>query len=90
MAAVGLCMGALLHFIYFALHPPNDLPGVAAAQCRLPRAATCFNTLYLPLYSSKAVMQQRLAQACSAQLVFDEGESQRLTSKSDVINGLYQ
>ena len=46
----------------------------AAVPCRLPRAATCFNTLYLPCYSSKAVMQQRLAQACSAQLMFDEGD----------------
>lgn len=46
-----------------------------AIQRRLPRAATCFNTLYLPQYSSKSVMQHRLEQACSAQLVFDEGES---------------
>lgn len=53
----------------------------AAVQCRLPRAATCFNTLYLPRYSSKAVMQQRLAQACSAQLMFDEGDSQHLLTK---------
>ena len=35
-------------------------------------------------------MQQRLAQACSVQLVFDEGESQHLTSKSDVTNGVHQ
>ena len=32
-------------------------------------------------------MQQRLSQACSAQLVFDEGESQ-LSSKSDVTDGI--
>lgn len=41
---------------------------------RLPQAATCFNTLYLPSYSSKQVMHHRLQQASSAQLVFDEGE----------------
>lgn len=47
----------------------------ASVRYRLPRAATCFNTLYLPQYSSQSVMQHRLEQACSAQLVFDEGES---------------
>ena len=57
-----------------AVHPSDDLVS-DWCKCRLPRAATCFNTLYIPRYSSKAIMQQRLAQACSAQLVFDEGES---------------
>ena len=46
---------------------------LACAAIRLPRAATCFNTLYLPTYTTKAAMHQRLQQACSAELVFDEG-----------------
>ena len=81
-------MDTLLHCIgqLSALLVPKLVTG--AVQCRLPRAATCFNTLYLPCYSSKGVMQQRLAQACSAQLVFDEGESQHLTSMSDVPNNI--
>lgn len=49
---------------------------------RLPRASTCFNTLHLPSYSSKQVMQHRLEQACSAQLVFDEGAVHELAATS--------
>ncbi|DBB02561.1 TPA: E3 ubiquitin-protein ligase smurf2 [Trebouxia sp. C0006] len=54
------------HLFELCLLPEHD-------DSRLPRAATCFNTLYLPSYSSKQVMHHRLQQASSAQLVFDEG-----------------
>lgn len=40
---------------------------------RLPRASTCFNTLYLPSYSSPEVLAQRLAAALEGQQAFDEG-----------------
>jgi hypothetical protein len=40
---------------------------------RLPRASTCFNTLYLPLYSSQAVLERRLVQAITGGQSFDEG-----------------
>ncbi len=40
---------------------------------RLPRASTCFNTLYLPRYSSAELLRQRLLTAMSGEQVFDEG-----------------
>ena len=46
--------------------------------CRLPRAATCFNILYLPGYSSQAVLQRKLLQATGHSQIFDEGERHAL------------
>ena len=40
---------------------------------RLPRASTCFNTLYLPAYFSAEVLRQRLLTAVSGSHIFDEG-----------------
>jgi hypothetical protein len=40
---------------------------------RLPRASTCFNTLFLPAYSSQEALQRRLLQAISGEQSFDEG-----------------
>lgn len=40
---------------------------------RLPRASTCFNTLFLPAYSAAPVLRSRLAQAISGEQAFDEG-----------------
>ncbi|KAK9814087.1 hypothetical protein WJX72_000455 [[Myrmecia] bisecta] len=56
-----------------ALHAFEVCLVPSEGDSRLPRAATCFNTLYLPLYSSKGVLQKRIEQACSAAHVFDEG-----------------
>jgi len=35
-----------------------------AATMRLPRAATCFNTLYLPPYKSSALLEEKVFVAC--------------------------
>ena len=40
---------------------------------RLPRASTCFNHLFLPTYSSAAVLEARLQQAIAGAHAFDEG-----------------
>ena len=45
-------------------NPPVDL--------RLPTASTCFNTLYLPTYSTKAVLCERLQFAIRESSGFDE------------------
>jgi hypothetical protein len=41
------------------------LMGKKNASDALPSAATCFNTLKLPVYSSETVMAQKLRQAIS-------------------------
>ena len=46
--------------------------------CRLPRAATCFNILYLPGYSSQTVLERKLLQAIGHSQIFDEGEQHAL------------
>lgn len=68
----------------FSHHPPHGSapsylsPAVSLAASegddRLPRASTCFNTLFLPRYSSAAVLEARLLQAVSGGHAFDEGE----------------
>lgn len=45
----------------------------AEGDARLPRASTCFNTLFLPRYSSAAVLEARLAAALEGGQAFDEG-----------------
>ncbi|PRW20575.1 E3 ubiquitin- ligase HUWE1 [Chlorella sorokiniana] len=44
---------------------------------RLPRASTCFNHLFLPSYSSAAVLEERLLQAITQAHAFDEGVIRR-------------
>ncbi len=75
---LGFCTGCLVQRVsspYTSLKPKiaKKAKNHAGALYRLPCAATCFNTLYLPGYSSKEVMLLRLQQASSAQHIFDEG-----------------
>ncbi|KAI3430304.1 hypothetical protein D9Q98_004900 [Chlorella vulgaris] len=59
------------------LHPFTVCLVMVEGDTRLPRASTCFNTLYLPLYSSQAVLERRLVQAITGGQSFDEGVIQR-------------
>lgn len=54
-------------------HPFTVCLVASEGDGRLPRASTCFNTLYLPSYSSAAVLEARLAQALAGGHAFDEG-----------------
>ena len=64
-----------------AFGPTPLLPAVCLVAVegddRLPRASTCFNTLFLPRYSSAAVLEARLGQALSGDHMFDEGARRR-------------
>ena len=78
----------LLHFCTGSAWPPatgfNSLMGYGGQQQRfavqqldggperLPTAATCFNTLRLPRYTSQAELQLKLQQALASDHVFDE------------------
>ncbi len=57
---------------------PRPLPAVCLVPTegddRLPRASTCFNTLFLPAYSCAEVLEARLLQAIAGAQAFDEGE----------------
>jgi hypothetical protein len=53
--------------------PPAVCLVAAEGDSRLPRASTCFNTLFLPRYSCPAVLEARLGQALAGAHVFDEG-----------------
>ncbi|EFN52504.1 hypothetical protein CHLNCDRAFT_14906, partial [Chlorella variabilis] len=55
-----------------ALHPFTVSLVAVEGDERLPRASTCFNTLFLPAYSSPAVLEARLVQAIGGQQAFDE------------------
>lgn len=57
------------------MHLPIPAVSLVAVEGdeRLPRASTCFNTLFLPAYSSPAVLEARLVQAIGGQQAFDEG-----------------
>ena len=55
-----------------------QVTNAAFPACRLPRAATCFNVLYLPGYSSQTVLQRKLLQATGHSQIFDEGERDAL------------
>ena len=53
--------------------PPAVCMAAAEGDDRLPRASTCFNTLFLPAYSSPEALERRLLQAISGEQSFDEG-----------------
>lgn len=62
-----------------AQHPFTLSLVASEGDGRLPRASTCFNTLFLPCYSSPDVLRERLLAALSGQQAFDEGAAQRYT-----------
>lgn len=56
-----------------SISPPAVCVVAAEGDDRLPRASTCFNTLFLPSYSSAAVLEARLLAALEGGHAFDEG-----------------
>ena len=57
-----------------ALHPFTIKCDASASVEGLPKAQTCFNTLLLPLYTSRKVLEAKLRLAVSgAAAAFDEG-----------------
>ena len=60
-----------------SLYPPFPTAAVSLVASegdeRLPRSSTCFNHLFLPTYSSAAVLEARLQQAITGAHAFDEG-----------------
>jgi hypothetical protein len=73
-AAVGPGGFAALQGYNGALHPFTIKCDVSASVEGLPKAQTCFNTLLLPPYTSREVLEAKLRLAVSgAAAAFDEG-----------------
>ena len=57
---------------YSGQQQPFTLQGMPCDPAQLPTAATCFNTLRLPSYTSAAVLRTKLRQALNGAVGFDE------------------
>ncbi|KAL4422562.1 hypothetical protein ABPG75_008759 [Micractinium tetrahymenae] len=68
---------AALHGFNGSLHPFTVCLVPTEGDDRLPRASTCFNTLFLPAYSSAVVLEARLLQAITGEQSFDEAVIRR-------------
>lgn len=83
------CLGAggfaALRGFNGAQHPFTLSLVASEGDGRLPRASTCFNTLFLPCYSSPDVLRERLLAALSGQQAFDEGAAQRYTLQFSLV-----